>query len=297
MSRIDQALERARRTRPDQVPAGTAPDGAPAEALFNEPWDVGHEPRTPVVEARPRPARSVVSLLHQTSAPVLHPELAEKAVSTPGTPPLAVEQYRRLTAKLHHAQLERQVKRIMVISAIAGEGKTLTSVNIGLTLSRSHKRRVLMIDTDLRRPTLHAAFRVPGEPGLREAVQRPSREPLPFVQIDERLALLPAGKSMTDPLQVLTSDRAREILSAAGEDYDWVIVDTAPLALLPDANVLADVVDGAVLVISAGRTPHDLVLKAVRLLGRERILGVVLNGVDPRDASAAQYYAHYYTQS
>lgn len=249
------------------------------------------------MEAKPRPVAPVVSLLHQSPAPELHPNLTEKAVSTVGAPPLAIEQYRRLTAKLHQAQLERQVKRIMVISAVAGEGKTLTSVNIALTLSRSHKRRVLMIDTDLRRPTLHEAFRVPGEPGLREAVHGAARDPLPIVHIDERLALLPAGKATTDPLQVLTSDRARQIISASSEEYDWVVVDTAPLALLPDANVLADIVDAAVLVISAGRTPHDLVLKAVRLLGRERLLGVVLNGVDPRDTSAAQYYTHYYTKS
>lgn len=296
MSRIDQALERARQMEADAVTAGTAPADAPSEALFAEPWNVGHT-RTSGAEPKARTSRPVIAPIHAPSAPNLHPNLVEKAIITTGAPPLAVEQYRRLTAKLHHAQLERQVKRLMVISAVASEGKTLSSVNIALTLSRSHKRRVLMIDTDLRKPSLHAAFCVPGEPGLREAVQRPSREPLPIVNIDERLALLPAGKPTTDPLQVLTSERAREIIQGAGEEYDWVIVDTAPLALLPDANVLADVVDAALLVISAGETPHDLVLKAIRLIGRDRILGVVLNGVDPRETTAGQYYAHYYTQS
>lgn len=296
MSRIDQALERARQTRPDAIPAGTAPEGAPADALFIEPWDVGQSQRTPAMESKVRALRPAVSAVHHTSALEIHPDLQEKIVSTPGTPALAIEQYRRLTTKLHHAQLERQVKRLMVISAAASEGKTLTSINIALTLSRSHKRRVLMIDADLRRPSLHEAFGVPGEPGLREAVLRPS-ERAPIIQFDDHLALLPAGKPTTDPLQILTAERTRTIVNEAGEEYDWVVIDTAPLALLPDANVLSDLVDAAVLVISAGRTSHDLVLKAVRLLGRERILGVVLNGVDPRDANAAQYYAHYYTRS
>jgi capsular exopolysaccharide synthesis family protein len=315
MSRIDQALERARQARQDTAFVGTTPDGTPAEALFTEAWDVSHEPRPPMAKSPPtsvvlprrtrRSAPPAVPIAAPAdaptgapiSAPEIHAALTGKAVSTPGMPPLAIEQYRRLTSELYHEQLENHVKRLMVISAVAGEGKTLTSVNLALTLSHSHQRRVLLIDTDLRRPSLHAAFHVPGEPGLREAVQGPSDEALPIVRLDERLSLLPAGAPTTDPLQVLTSERMRTIVNQATHEYDWVILDTSPLALLPDAHVLSDMVDAAVLVISAGQTSHDLVLKAIQLLGRDKILGVVLNGVDSRDVSATQYYAPYYMHS
>lgn len=273
--------------------AGTVPAGAPADSLFTAAWDVGQAATT--AEPRARVVRAPMSSA-RPQAPDLHPDLAEKVVLAGNAQPLAIEQYRRLTAKLHHAQLERHIRRLMVISALANEGKTLTSVNIALTLTHSHKRRVLLIDTDLRRPSLHEAFCVAGDPGLREAIERPS-DPLPIVAIDERLSLLPGGKPTTDPIHTLTSDRTRQIISESAEEYDWVVIDTAPLALLPDANVLADAVDAAILVIAAGQTPHELATRAIRLLGRERILGVVLNGVDPKDINAAQYYSHYYQRS
>jgi capsular exopolysaccharide synthesis family protein len=304
MSRIDQALERARLTRQDEEPAaGLLPEGSPEPDLFVGPWDVGgpvpaHEPGR---DQRPlqgpslaisRPGSSTVIAVQPRTANIHH-DLVDKVVAGDGIPPSAVEQYRKLAAKLHYAQLERQVKTVMVISAVAAEGKTLTSMNLALTLSRSYKRRVLLIDADLRRPRLHEAFGVPGLSGLHEAVlgEPPHKTTVPVFDIGHGVWLLPAGRPTADPMAVLTSDRMRAIIAEARQTYDWVILDTAPLAMLPDAHVLRDAVDTALLVVSSGRTEYEFVERAVTLLGREHIMGVVLNGVDEREMPGSYYYS------
>ena len=288
MSRFGKALERAN-DGPLASPTSTlAPREAPEAALFDAAWDV-KEPTAPAaVPTTDDPAAARPSA---PTEPNFHPALAEKVVAPNGAPTVALEQYRKLAGRLHQWQLDHDGKLIMMVSAVAGEGKTLTSVNLALTLSASYKRRVLLIDCDLRRPTVHAAFQIPGSPGVADIV---TRGEIPVVRITERLSVVPAGRLEGDPMGVLTSDAMTTLLAQARREYDWVILDTAPLAVLPDANLLADHVDGAVLVVSAGRTDFELVDTAVKVIGRERLLGVVLNGVDPRDMTTANYHADYY---
>jgi Mrp family chromosome partitioning ATPase len=96
----------------------------------------------------------------------------------------------------------------------------------------------------------------------------------------------------------LTSERMKRVVAEAADRYDWVIIDTPPLALLPDANLLADMVDAAVLVIGAGRTPYAVIQKAVEAVGKDRIIGVVLNRVEDRDLIGGDYKTtgYYYTR-
>jgi capsular exopolysaccharide synthesis family protein len=219
-----------------------------------------------------------------------------KMVVSRETPPVSVEQYRRLAATLHHAQSERGIKVVMVASALAGEGKTLTAANLALTLSESYRRRVLIIDADLRRPTLHEVFEAPYISGLSDGLAGDVDRRMSILQISSHLALLPAGRPSRDPMSALTSDRMRRLLAEAREKFDWVILDTPPVGLLTDANLLSAMVDGAVFVISAGRTPFALLQKSVEAIGRDRVLGVVLN----RAAQAAVpggYYTDYYGQN
>ncbi len=288
MSRFGKALERAHDGPLASPTAALAPSEAPDASLFDAAWDV--------TEPAPAPAsaRRVAPSAEPAGVPVganFHPALVEKVVATNGAPTVALEQYRRLAGRLHQWQLDHEGKLIMLVSAVAGEGKTLTSVNLALTLSGSYMRRVLLIDCDLRRPTIHAAFQIPSSPGVADIV---TLGEIPVVRVTERLSVVPAGHMEGDPMGVLTSDAMTSLLAQARREYDWVLLDTAPLAVLPDANLLADHVDGAVLVVSAGRTEFALVETAVKVIGRERLLGVVLNGVDPRDMSTANYHADYY---
>jgi capsular exopolysaccharide synthesis family protein len=219
---------------------------------------------------------------------------SEKLVANPGLQPIAVEQYRRLAAILHHAQKERGIRRILVGSALAEEGKTLTATNLALTLSESYKRRVLLIDADLRRPGVNIAFGIADQSGLSEALASEKPQKLSLVQLSDNLSVLPAGRPNPDPMHGLTSLRMAQILDEATEMFDWVIVDSPPVGLLPDAKLLARMVDNIVFVVMAGRTPHGAIQRAIDSLGRERVLWIVLNRVDPSSATPGGAYYRYY---
>ena len=285
MSRFGKAIERANAGPLEAPTPALAPVEAPDAGVFEAAWDV-KDPAPEEPRAADRPVERAVP--RQLS---VHPALVEKVATPTGAPPVALEQYRKLAAKLHQWQLDHEGKVLMLVSAVAGEGKTLTAVNLALTLSGSYKRRVLLIDCDLRRPTVHAAFQIPGTPGVADIMDRAE---IPVSRVTDRLSIIPAGRLEGDPMGVLTSAAMTTLLEHARREYDWVLVDTAPLAVLPDANLLADHIDGAVLVVSAGETSFDLVDTAIRVIGKDRILGVVLNGVDPRDMSTANYHADYY---
>jgi capsular exopolysaccharide synthesis family protein len=217
-----------------------------------------------------------------------------KLIVGPDTPPAAVEQYRRLAAVLHHAQVNRGIKRVMVASAFAAEGKSLTSTNLALTLSESYQRRVLLIDADLRRPTLHDTFQIPNLAGLSDWLKSPGAGRMPLVEITPRLSILPGGRPDPDPMGGLASDRMERVVRLAAERFDWVILDTPPVAVLPDGNLMAAMVDAVVLVVAARQTPAAAIQRAVAELGHERIIGVVLNRVDAQGLGT--YAQSYYYQ-
>jgi protein-tyrosine kinase len=220
--------------------------------------------------------------------------IEERVVVSKAMPPVSVEQYRRLAATLHHAQADRGIKRVMVTSAVTGEGKSLTATNLALTLSQSYRRRVLLIDADLRRPSLHRVFQVQNVFGLTEGLKARDERQLAIVEISEYLSLLTAGRPDPDPMSGLTSDRMRRILNEASTKFDWIVIDTPPVALLPDANLLAAMVDVAVLVVGASRTPYDLVQRAAESIGRDKIMGVVLNRVESTGFIGDPHYHSYY---
>jgi capsular exopolysaccharide synthesis family protein len=198
-----------------------------------------------------------------------------------------VEQFRRLAATLHHAQGTTALKCIMVTSATPDDGKTLTAVNLALVLSGSYHRRVLLIDADLRRPSLGNIADLSNAVGLGEALRAPTDQKLAVLQVSPNLVVLPAGRPDPDPLGALTSDRMQQILQEASAHFDWVVLDAPPMAPMADGSVLSRMVDGAIFVIRAGHSQFPAVRKAVDMVGRERILGVVLNGVT--DLKAEHY--------
>ncbi len=208
-------------------------------------------------------------------------------------PPQVVEEYRRLGALIHHMQLERGVRVVMVTSAVAGEGKTLTATNLAIVLSASYGRQVLLIDADLRRPSLHQVFNTVSLAGLGDILSGVGEVP-PLVQVTPKLTLLTAGRPNADPLGGLTSDRMRQLLQEARDAFDFVIIDTPPVGLLTDANLLASMVDVALLVVRATSTPYDLVKRAADAIGRHRIAGVVLNRAEPAYGHNYHFYAGYY---
>src|SRR5262249_58278573 len=262
MSRLADALERANRT-PDPAPRPQAPATAPiAHAASPAQPHIRRMQPAPITVPRPAPAATSA---HLPAAPLralpedsghhsewrTDRELAGKLFGTQDFPGAALEQYRKLAATLHHAQSERGIRVIMTASALPGEGKSLTAVNLALTLSESYHKRVLLVDADLRRPTVQRVFGLPAIGGLNEGLKLPEDRAMAVTQISDRLFVLPAGRPEADPMSGLTSDRMRRLVTQAAAAFDWVIIDTPPVGLLPDASLLADFVDGVLLVVRA----------------------------------------------
>jgi receptor protein-tyrosine kinase len=221
------------------------------------------------------------------------PKGVGKVVVGPDAESTLIEQYRRLGAALHHHQLQSGARTLMVTSAAAAEGKTLTATNLALTLSHSYQRRVLLMDADLRKPSIHEILRLPNMTGLSDSLRHPEESGLRFHTISPNLSALTAGRPDSDPMAGLVSDTMNRILGEAAKQFDWVIVDTPPVALLPDANLLAAMIDTAVLVVGAHSTPYPLVRRAIDAIGQQRILGVVLNRMARADMVASYNYYGY----
>lgn len=216
-----------------------------------------------------------------------------KLVVSSETAGFCVEQYRKMAAVLEGLQKDRKVRTLMVSSALPNEGKTLTVSNLALTFSESYKRRVLLIDADLRQPSIQKVFGLAGGPGLCDDIRAP-REQRSAVQVSTNLSILQAGQVGADPMAELSSNRMRALIEDAASRFDWVLLDTPPLCLLPDAHLVARVTDGVLLVVAAGTTPYQVVSDAISKLGADRILGTVLNRADTRALSAKDYYLDYY---
>jgi protein-tyrosine kinase len=305
MGRIDEALRRAAEsgqndaTRPDIRP--------PAADTFVSPWSFEGEERPamlpppapalpppvlpPAAAAEPPPSEADTMLPGEPMALFrgFDADMSEKLVVGPASH--IAEPFRRLAATLHHAQLVNGVKALLVTSANAGDGKTFTAVNLALTLSESYRRQVLLIDADLRRPSLHEVFKVPNVTGLNEGLAAGEDTQLAALRLTQTLTLLPAGKPVPDPMGGLSSTRMRRILEEATARFEWVIVDTPPVGFLADANLLGSLVDGTLLVVRANQTPYAAVTRALDAIGRDRVLGVVLNGAQ---ATAESDYSRYY---
>jgi capsular exopolysaccharide synthesis family protein len=292
MTRLADALERAKGRRGDAVsePASiamtTGSSAAPALTLV-----------TPEVESRVSTGASLITIPTRHDGPTAwrtDPELIGKLVGSDGFGHAALEQYRKLAATLHHAQVERGMKVVMTTSALPSEGKSLTAVNTALTLSDSYQRRVLLVDADLRRPTIQRIFGLPAGSGLNEGLTSEKEYSMTPIQMTERLYVLPAGRPDPDPISVLTSARMKRTLAHAASLFDWVIVDTPPLGLLPDASLLAEFVDGVLLVVRCGKAPFNLVKRTVDGVSRDKIIGVIMNAVDlAHDRNAGGYYEYY----
>ena len=260
MSRVDEALRRAAEQSAsaamNPVAGQASPAGGPfdAAALADEPFPIeirehkrvqrpSVEPSTTPAppSATEAPSQPLATPSHDTSGGLLermNSAVAEKIVVDDNMSSTSREQYRRLAAILHHSQQSTGLTVVMVTSAVPGEGKTLTCTNLALTLSESYQRRVLLIDADLRRPSLHTIFGVDNSTGLSDGLTAAQERKMTVRQISDRLAVLPAGRPTSDPMAGLISDRMRRLLEEARAAYDWVIIDTPPVALLPDAHIL-----------------------------------------------------------
>ncbi len=221
-----------------------------------------------------RPATAPLGILSFAS------DWRERLAGGPDGNPGLVEQFRRLAATLHQAQRTNGIRSVMVTSASPGDGKTLTAVNLALVLAESYRYNVLLVDADLRRPSIPSVMDLGDGMGLSDALRSVTEQKLALVPITPRLTLLPAGQAIANSIEALTSPRMQQILDEASTRFDWVVLDAPPVGPTADARLLTQMVGGTLFVIHAGQSQYGDVQKAIAALGRDQILGVVLNGVE-----------------
>jgi capsular exopolysaccharide synthesis family protein len=299
MSRVDEALKRAGRheAREGHTSIGDRPVSVLSEldryaverpAVERSGRRATREPRPPIEEPNLQPDAHVSSRSVSVPSDVVGKLVNDRAVDA-----VAVEQYRRLATVLAEAQASRHIRSLMVTSAVPQEGKTLTATNLALTLSESYERRVLAVDADLRHPSLHRQFGLANDVGLADFL-RSSEAPYREIEVSPNLSVIPAGRLDTSSVAALSSARMQSLLADAASRFDWVLLDTPPVGLLSDAQLVARVSDAVLLVIAAGQTPYQLVQRAIGELGADRVIGTVLNRIDHGALPVGDYYGRYY---
>jgi protein-tyrosine kinase len=312
MTRLSDALRKAAAETAPRPPMTATTEVSAADSTWQfSPVETMHVPEEPpsapepvapayAPESAPAPAqpvelrRDLAGAANGKASPAIRVGDADrnKLVVGDRTDAAVVEQYRHLAAVLHHAQKASGVRSVMVTSAMASEGKTLTATNLALTLSESYQRRVLLVDADLRRPRLREMFALPAGEGLTDSLTTSREGRLPVHQVTQHLWVLAAGHVVPDPMSMLASPAMKQLLDDARDSFDWVVVDTPPIAILPDANLLAAMIDTALLVVSAESTPYPMVQRAAQAIGPNRILGVVLNRAEQAGMPGYNYYGY-----
>ena len=292
MSRIEEALKRVSNFEGASNRAEPFAAGDDDSSLDRYPRE-----RHGLRPARDAASKEVAPVLAQASrAGIRTPEFdagVDVKIVGAGMDAVSLEQYRRLAAVLIETRSQRGIGSLMITSALPREGKTLTATNLALTLSESYARRILLIDADLRRPAVHEVFRLPNATGLSDGL-RANHSQLAIVQVTRMLAVLPAGRPDANPMAGLSSERMKNLIVEAKSRFDWVIVDSPPIGILPDAQLVSQFMDAVLLVIGAGTTPYAAVQRAIAEVGADRLIGTILNRVAPNAVSVAEEYSRYY---
>ena len=201
------------------------------------------------------------------------------------------EQFRTLRSRLYQLRESSKFKKLLITSAVASEGKTFVSTNLSQAIARERDRRVLLIDADLRNPSLHKPLGAPLSPGLSDYLrdQASDAEIIQHGQ-DGKLCFIPAGSTRDSPSELLSNAGFEKLLDRLAPLFDWIIIDSPPCLPVADANVLAAQCDGVLLVVRAESTPWVAVERAGKELRKRNLVGVVLNAVEEAHVQDSYYY-------
>ena len=204
---------------------------------------------------------------------------------------IAAESYRTLRTNIQYSSFDKKYKVIVVTSSEAGEGKSTTSGNLALCLAQDDKK-VILIDCDLRKPSIHKKFKVSNLVGLSDVIIGKADFKTAINKYSDNLILLTSGKIPPNPSEMLSSKAMKSLLEGLKEKFDYVILDTPPVQAVTDSQILSTKADGTILVVRSENTKRDAVHSAINLLKKvnANIIGTVLNGVD---VSRNKYYYYY----
>lgn len=208
-------------------------------------------------------------------------------------------QYLRLRYCLEALRPSGMGMIVGICSPAAGDGKTLTAINIAGALAQKKDTRVLLVDVDIRRRSevLRSLIPMDGEfaPGLVELLMRGRRNVEEAVQRVEQsnIWVLPTGSFPVSPYEAFASERFAGLLEGARSKFDYVVVDAPPVVAVPDCKVLADTVDGFVMVVAANGTPKIMLTQALEIMGPDKLIGLIMNRCDQLPRRYYRYYGHY----
>jgi capsular exopolysaccharide synthesis family protein len=186
-----------------------------------------------------------------------------------------------------------KLKSLLITSPLPQDGKSTVALNLATALAEGGKRTVLLIEADLYHPTLTEQLGLEGRPGLAECLEG-SLNPVLALRRLEPLSwyLLSAGEPRSNPTDLLQAGALASVIQKLSAQFDWILIDSPPLTPLTDALSLARQANATLLVARKGRTPREALEKAIALLGRKRVLGIVLNGVEGLDRLYSGYYGY-----
>jgi exopolysaccharide/PEP-CTERM locus tyrosine autokinase len=277
LSRIEQALEKALKNRQSTTLSASGPDISRALAKETLPLPVFHMKDS-----------------------IIDPSKVDRlivCITAPSSP--SSEQYRKLRARILSRTKEDFQNTVMVTSADVGEGKSTTAINFAVALAQEIDLTVLLVDADLRKPSIHKYLGIKAERGLSDYLS--GKVELSDVLIQTgigRLVLLPAGSPCSNPAELLSSNRMKELVLEMKHRYEdrYIVIDTSPVLIAADASSLNNYVDGVIFVVQAAKTPEKSVKKAINLINSSKVLGVVYNNVPDylgRNLNPYNYYQYH----
>lgn len=303
MSRIHEALKRAAEERSTQLAAGSqanvAKVSSEAELLTRGP-----EITRPAVSVRSITSGNENAFLRYEDSGRrcvkrewrIDPHHSVFMNSRPGEE--GPERFRTLRSRLYKMASTRKLKTVLLTSSVAGEGKTFVASNLAQSIARQPELRVLLVDADLRSPRLHHLFGAPICPGLSDYLRGDADE-YAIVQkgMNESLFFIPGGSLVSNPSELLLTERMKQLLNVVTPLFDWIILDSPPSLPVHDAGILADLADGVLFVIRAGSTDAQIAERTAAEFRGKNLLGVVLNQIEKRDSYSSAYQNDYYGQS
>ena len=206
------------------------------------------------------------------------------------------EEFRTLRTRLNHLQTLQPLHTVVITSPSPAEGKTFTAVNLALAEAHLAESSVLLGDFDLRRPIIHNLFQVDRSPGLSDYLAGHCTFPQALRRLEGiNMYVLPAGSPVKNPLELLNLRQCKALFEELPRSFNWAIFDTPPLLFSADANLLATMADGTVLVVKIGTTTFDNVTRAMQSLCENNVLGIVANGA--RASELYSKYTYYYSKA
>jgi protein-tyrosine kinase len=295
MSRVHDALRKAAQLAGPPPPART---GEAARLLERAAED----------ESVPAPAARVVAAANTIDVFPSLEGLADRVQEIPFNPSAEallidlsqpqeapMEEFRSLRTRLNHLQTLQPIHTVVITSASPAEGKSFTAINLALTQAQLAGNRTLVADFDFRRPILHNLLQIDRAPGITDFLM--GKAPLEAIirrVSGTNLYVMPAGEAVMNPLELLNLREVKLMLDQLPAVFNWIILDTPPLLFAADANLLATMCHGTVLVVRIGATTIDAVTRAMQSLCENNVLGIVVNGARRGELYSKYAYYHAY---